>query len=338
MAANLPAAAQVEKNRIRHIARRAIFSAAMLFAAAAVFAQNSVSLEAEIQNIERTAARQGVPAAERHDALVRLARLRQLSGDIEGAARNWLEAAAAIPGSVDDDALLSCAYCLAAIGEWDRAAAALEPLLSKSPRARFLNISINAIKTGDVSALAAIAHNGEYSQMKGEIYFMLWKTSLGIYANGSHAETWRQRLIAEFPQTPEGRIAAGESSSAVIVRPSPFWLFAGGLDSLPLISESTPPSTAAAPQPAAAPQSPVPQAPIAQAPDATSQAAVRLQTGLFSRQANAQVQMTNLRQAGFNPSMEQRGEMWAVVVTSGNDQVRAIIELREAGFDSFPIR
>jgi tetratricopeptide (TPR) repeat protein len=328
MAANLPAAAQVEKNRIRHIARRAIFSAAMLFAAAAVFAQNSVSLEAEIQNIERTAARQGVPAAERHDALVRLARLRQLSGDIEGAARNWLEAAAAIPGSVDDDALLACAYCLAALGEWDRAAAALEPLMSKSPRARFLNISINAIKTGDVSALAAIANSGEYSQMKSEIYFMLWKTSLDIYANGSHAETWRQRLIAEFPQTPEGRIAFGESSSAVIVRPSPFWLFAGGLDSLSLISESAAPSTAAAPQPAAAPQSPA----------ATSQAAVRLQTGLFSRQANAQVQMTNLRQAGFNPSMEQRGEMWAVVVTSGNDQVRAIRELREAGFDSFPIR
>ena len=75
----------------------------------------SVSLEAEIQNIERTIAGQGLSPALRHESLVRLARLRQLSGDIEGAARNWLEAAAAIPGRIDDDALLACAYCLAAM-------------------------------------------------------------------------------------------------------------------------------------------------------------------------------------------------------------------------------
>jgi len=322
----------------------------MMAVAGSLFAQAGVSLEAEIQNIEREAGRQGIGAQERHDALVRLARLRQLSGDIEGAARNWLEAAAAIPGKVDEDALLSCAYCLAAMGEWDRAAAVLAPLLSKLPRARFLIISINAIKTGNVSGLSAIADIGEYSGMKSEIYFVLWKIS-----SAETAETWRRRLAAEFPQTPEGRLAAG-TASAVIVKPSPFWFFLGGLDSLPLLeseqavprppsppAERPAPITTSPPAESPAPVTVVPpavsQPPISQSATQTQQVqAARLQTGIYSRYDYAQVQMTRLRQAGFSPSIEQRGEMWAVTVPSGADQPRSIRELREAGFDSFPIR
>jgi tetratricopeptide (TPR) repeat protein len=295
-----------------------------------VFAQTGVSLETELKNIEAAANKQGVSAAEKHDALVRLARLRQLSGDIEGAARNWLEAAAAIPGRVDDDALLSCAYCLAAMGEWDRAITALEPLQAKSLRARFLDTAVKAIKTGDTSALSAIADNPEYSQLKAEILFVLWKT-----AKGDAPERWRQRLIAEFPQTPEGRLAANQSSS-VAVRPSPFWLFAGGYDSLTVLASETPKETPAV-QAAAVEQTnavqPVPQAAVSTA---------RLQTGIFGRQANAQAQITNLKQAGFSPSIEQRivngSEMWAVTVPAGTDQGRTIRELRSAGFESFPVK
>ena len=187
------------------------------------------SLEAEIQNMEKAAARQGITPAEKHDALVRLARLRQLSGDIESAAKNWLEAAAAIPGTVDDEALLSCAYCLAAMGEWDRALTALEPIVSKLPRARFLDLSIKAIRSGDTSHLAAIAEHPNYYEIKTEIIFVLWKVS-----RGDSGERWRQRLVTEYPQTPEGQLASGLSSSSISIRPSPFWLFAGGLDSLPL--------------------------------------------------------------------------------------------------------
>jgi len=299
-----------------------------------VFAQTGVSLEVELKNIEAAANKQGVSAVEKHDALVRLARLRQLSGDIEGAARNWLEAAAAIPGRVDDDALLSCAYCLTAMGEWDRALTALEPLQAKSPRARFLDTAVKAIKTGDTSALSAIADNPEYSQLKAEILFVLWKT-----AKRDASERWRQRLVNEFPQTTEGRLAANQSSS-VIVRPSPFWLFAGGYDSLTVLASETPKDTSAVQtnvfQPSAqqtnAVQS-VPQAAVS---------AARLQIGVFSRQANAQTQITNLRQAGFSPSIEQRivngSEVWAVTVPAGTDQGRTIRELREAGFESFPVK
>jgi len=322
-----------------------------------IFAQTWTSLEVELKNIEASAKKQGISPAEKHDALVRLARLRQLSGDIEGAARNWLEAAAAVPGKVDDDALLSCAYCLAAMGEWDRAVTALEPLLAKSPRARFLDTAVKAIKTGDTSVLAAIADNPEYSQMKAEILFVLWKAS-----KGDAPERWRQRLVNEFPQTPEGRLAASQST-AVAVRPSAFWLFAGGYDSLAVLAsetknETTAVQTAAAQTPASAAaatqttpsfQVSASQANISQtqtsqasAPQAAVSSSARLQTGVFGRQENAQAHVTKLKQAGFSSSIEQRtvngNEMWAVTVPAGTDQARTIKELRQAGFESFPVK
>jgi cell division septation protein DedD len=343
-----------------------IIISACVFGQRAVFAQTGVSLEAEIKNIEASVSKQGVSAVEKHAALVRLARLRQISGDIEGAARNWFEAAGAVPGRVDDDALLSCAYCLSAMGEWDRAITALEPLLQKSPRARFLDTAVRTIKTGDSTTLSAMADNSAYSQFKAEILFVLWKT-----AKGDVSEKWRQRLIVEFPQTPEGRLAVGQSSSSVIVSPSPFWLFAGGFDSLPVLASeksgetiavqtatsaqtamsaqaATPAQTSSVTQTTPAFQVSASQANVSQpsAPQVqTSQSSVstaRLQTGVFGRQANAQTQVSNLRQAGFSPSIEQRivngNEMWAVTVPIGTDQARAIRELREAGFDSFPVK
>ena len=291
--------------------------AAVSAAISAVFAQAGISLDAEIRGIEENIKKQGILAAERHESLVSLARLRQLSGDIEGAAKNWLEAAAAIPGTVDDSALLSCAYCLAAMGEWDRAAAALEPLLAKSAQARFLDASIKVLKSGNASALYAIADNPEFSLMKSQIIFMLWKTS-----RGDDAVKWRSQLLAEFPQSPEGRLAASAASSAITVKPSPFWLFMGGLDSLPLIESKTV-TLSPAPAPASA---------------ASQMESVKLQTGVFSRQPNADAQMENLKKAGFSPLLEQRGEMWAVIVPAGADTNAVIRELKAAGFDSFPVR
>ncbi|MDR2942174.1 MAG: SPOR domain-containing protein [Treponema sp.] len=309
----------------------------LLFAlAGAVYSQNAVSLSVEIQNMEKAVNKQGIPSAQRHETLVRLARLRQLSGDIEGAARNWLEAAAAIPGKVDDNALLACASCLAAMGEWDRASAALEPLLSKLQRARFLDASIKAIQYGDISVLSALADNPQFSQIKNEIYFMLWKIS-----KGQSAEGWRGKLANEFPQSPEGRLAAVESSSTFIVQPSPFWFFANGLDSLPLSAETytaEKPSQSSAVQQSFAPQTSAMDQQTAPVKTAVTSDGVRLQTGVYSQQVNADKQMDNLKKAGFSPILEQRNEKWAVVVPAGADTNRTIAELRAAGFESFPVR
>jgi len=346
-----------------------IITSACAFGQRTVFAQTGVSLEAEIQNMEKAVNKQGIQPEQRHETLVRLAQLKQLSGDVEGAARNWLEAAAAIPGNVDDDALLACASCLAAMGEWDRARTALEPLVFKLQRARFLDTGIKAIQSGDVSVLAALADNPQYSPMRNEIYFMLWKIS-----SGQAAEGWRWKLLAEYPQSPEGRLAAVESSSAIIVKPSPFWLFASGLDSLPLsaetfmaaklassvipqnpapqvgapVKESTPapqvnaPATSTtvikAPQPAAAQSNFTSQGNEPAQATVPSSETAKLQTGLYSQQVNAEMQMEKLRKAGFTPFLEKRNEKWAVIVPASPDQGRTIRELRDAGFESFPVK
>jgi len=332
----------------------------MIFASGYLFAQSGTTLAAEIQNLERRASGQGVSPEVRHDALVRLARIRQLSGDIDGAARNWLEAAQAIPGTVDDDALLSCAFCLAAMGEWDRASAAIEPLLSKNIRARFLSIAINAIRTGNLSMLESIVNDSAFFELKPQILFFLWKlTQNSVYAVSAaegaalmveRAEGWRRQLVTEFPHSPEGRLAVSQSASyaatsSVVINPSPFWFFLSGFDSLPLLA-SEPGSRGTNPSnevPRAQPANP-PENPPSISPGnvVTSNAIARLQTGVFGQEANAQAQITALRQAGFTASIEQRTvnntPMWAVIVQSNADINRAMSDLRAAGFDSFPVR
>jgi len=323
---------------------------ACAFGRQTIFAQTGLALETEIKKIEILASKQGISAVERHDALVSLARLRQLSGDIEGAAKNWFSAAGAIPDKLDEDALLSCAYCLSAMGEWDRAITALEPLLLKSQRARFLYATVKAIKTDDLSELVSLADNPDYSQTKVEILFVLWKLT-----NGESSTQWRQRLVNEFPQTPEGRLATGNSSA--IVKPSPFWLLASGLDSLPILASEKQSGTVVAKatnvQTTATQATPVAQTttvksstPVAQASQSSSPqtavSTVKLQTGIYSRQDNAQAQVAKLKQAGFTSAIEQRivngKEMWVVTVSANTDQGSAINELRSAGFESFPVK
>ena len=48
-----------------------------------------------------------------------------------------------------------------------------------------------------------------------------------------------------------------------------------------------------------------------------------------------------LRSAGFEPSVARRSvsgnEYWAVSVPSGNDMAAAILRLKDAGFEAFPV-
>jgi hypothetical protein len=292
-----------------------------------LFAQNSgIPLGTEMQNIEKALGASGLSGAARYESLVRLANLRELSGDIEGAAKAWFEAAEADPagsGASPGDALVSGAYCLAYMGEWPRAAAAIGTvLLAGRPgdaltRARFLGACAEAWNGADPRALAALADNAEFAGLRPSIYYALWKFSAANSGAGNQgAETWKARLLAEFPQSPEGRIAAAENKAALVsARPSPMWLLLPGRAGFALA-----PPAAAAPAAGGAPL---------------------LQTGLFSREANAQAHADRLRSAGFAPAIIRRAvrgaEYWAVTVPPGADINRTIMELKNAGFESFPV-
>ena len=308
-------------------------------------------LGTEIQSLEQKLTSSSSPA-ERHDALVRLAKLRQLSGNIAGAAANWLDAAAADPR--DASALVSGAYCLAAVGEWEKAAVVIRPLLAAGGtgpemlQAWFLDACLRAWSAGDASALIALAAAPDFAAMRPLIYYTLWQTlarNPGVPAGAS--ESWKVRLLAEFPQSPEARAADPANTKDVPVVSavqSPLWQLLPGKAVAAAAPKPAPAAAPAAsapkPAPAASPP-PKPAAPAQSAPAAPASGAV-LQTGLFSKEANARAQSEALRTAGFTAQITRKlvngAEHWAVTVPAGQSQSKTIADLKKAGFDSFPVK
>jgi cell division septation protein DedD len=336
------------------INRNAVLFAAILFLWGGpilieqVYAQNTapVQLGTEIQRLEQKLSLAGVSLAERHDNLVRLAQLRQLSGNIKGAASAWIEAAEA--DTRNSAALTAGAYCLAAIGEWEKAASTLRPLLDSAGQgpvmlhARYLDTFLKARNSSDASALAALARDSEFASLRPMIYYTLWQTiagTSGISGAGS-AESWKSRLLAEFPKSPEARIASGEKNGttpSVSAVQNPLWLlFPSFAGSTSIATTPTKPSeTVKLAEPA---KSPATKPPVTTPAVST----VVLQTGLFSKEANAIAQVETLRKAGFMASVSYRlvngAERWAVIVPAGQDSNKTIQELKKAGFDSFPVK
>jgi cell division protein FtsN len=66
-----------------------------------------------------------------------------------------------------------------------------------------------------------------------------------------------------------------------------------------------------------------------------------LQTGLFSREENAQAAVSRLAAKGFAATISQKPVngvvYWAVSVAPGEDSNRTIMRLKDAGFESFPV-
>jgi cell division septation protein DedD len=277
--------------------------------------------------------------------------------------------------------LVSGAYCLAAIGEWERAAVTLRPLLASGRQgpatlqAQLLDACLKAwsapgggaISNGDSSALTALAANPEFAALRPMIYYTLWQT---LSRNSNAGEEWKSRLLAEFPQSPEARAAnpnKQKDSPSISVVQSPLWiLFPGAAGSAPAAtvrptapvatttpSTPPPPSSAAPARPSTAtpttpatPAAPVPAQSATSTPATSAPApvtsAVVLQTGVFSREANARAQIEILQKAGFAATTSRKmvngAEHWAVVVPAGQDSNKTAADLKKAGFDSFPVK
>jgi tetratricopeptide (TPR) repeat protein len=242
--------------------------------------------------------------AEKYEALLRLARLLQLSGNPERAAAVWLEAANAAPGGRDDSALLEGCRILIALGEYERAGEGIRAALASGRekiRAGYLAALFNAFR-GDDRALVRMAGDPDFARYRSEIYYTLWKIS-----GGGH---WKTRLLEEFPQSPEGMIAAGDEGVSQAV--TAHWLLFPGRQ----IAASG-----------------------GQTPAAASGAF--LQAGLYSREDNALAMVEGLKKAGFDAGLRRRtvngAARWAVSVPPGEDMNGTIRRLKEAGFDSFPV-
>jgi len=305
----------------------------------------------EILNLEQRLANPGISSSERYSALVRLARLRQLSGNLSGAAADWLAAAAVNPN--DDSALVAGAYCLAAIGEWERAYQAIQPLIASTRRgpavlqAFYLDAYLKTWSFANASPLAALAGDHGFAFLRPTVYYTLWQIlarNPNISGAGT-ADSWKTRLIAEYPGSPEALIAGSGGISVSVVQ-SPLWiLFPGAPVSTPAPPASRPPAPVPSPKPAE-PAKPsgntAAAAPTAAPSPVNTSAAPVLQTGAFSKEANARAQAEDLRKAGFTAAVSRKlvngAECWAVTVPAGQNPNKTMQDLKKAGFDSFPVK
>ena len=188
-----------------------------------VSAQDSFSFQAETARIRAEIALPEVDARKKHDLLVELAELLRLSGDNEGAALAWRDAAYAVPTERDDRALLEQAACLMALGEWDEADSAVRLVLITSRntpglviRAKYLSAQIEAFRRGHIEALRYLLDDPDYTSLKASIYYTLYVVTRDA--------GYRTRLVAEFPESPETRLLTDDTTPF----PGAMWLLYPG--------------------------------------------------------------------------------------------------------------
>lgn len=162
----------------------------------------------------------------RRKALASLARLLELAGDTASAADVWSAAAFSEQGRRDDPSLLESARCLAAVGEFEKASAAVRTVLltGKDPqalfRARLLSAYIAAFvgDSGAPALLKALVEETDYAADAPAILFILDR----ICGDGDSGK----RLIAQFPSSPEARVLA--RSTRIDLAAFPLWFLSPG--------------------------------------------------------------------------------------------------------------
>ncbi|MCL2070299.1 MAG: SPOR domain-containing protein [Treponema sp.] len=290
-----------------------------------LFAQAPISLSSEITRLERIAA--GNNTQDSYKAHINLARLHRLSGNSEAALKS-LDGALSVQGG-DGRAFLEQARLLISLGEYNRAATALNALFVRTQdpelllEGRYLTAMLEAFRA-NTRLLDDMAGDPAFAAYHSGIYYTLWRLS-GLPA-------WRTRLGNEFPQSPEARIAANDGRAGIGPAASPLWLLYPGRQSISLVpGPQVTPSVAVRPNTAS----------VAAMPN-TQSSGVLLQTGVFGREENASAMAQRLRLAGFEAQIIQRqpnpNPQWAVVVPGGQDSNRTIQRLKDAGFESFPLR
>ena len=310
----------------------------------------------EITNLEQKLANPSISAYERHDALVRLARLKQLSGNISGAAVSWLDAATVNPN--DDNALVTGAYCLTAIGEWEKAYQTIQPLLV-SPRkgpavlqAFYLDAYLRTLLSSNAFPLVALTMDPEFASLRPMLYYTLWQVLARNpkISEAGNADSWKTRLIAEYPGSPEALIAGSNGASVSAVQ-NPMWILfpgapvPGSTQTRPPASVQVPPNPSPAPpvRPTEPAWPPIQQTIPAPPPPVSAPTAPAVQTGVFSSEANARNQAEALRKAGFTATVTRKldngAERWAVTVPAGQNTNKTIQDLKKAGFNgAFPVK
>jgi hypothetical protein len=298
----------------------------------------------EIPLLERRLASPGIPFAELHDGLIRLGKLFFLSGNLEGAAGAFYRAAFANPENRDDRSLLEAVRCYLALGETERAESGVQMVLvsGRDPaqlrEARFLGGLSYAFKTGNTQVLASLLGvSGEgaadYPERESTILYALWKIT--------GDESYRARLRAEFPLSPEAQSFDEDPRRQIAGASSAMWFLFPGRNAVVLGPPAARETASADPPPAGAAAGVSAVQAASASENAVPAGTVMLQTGLFGREENAQAMAGRLQKAGFAPVVSRRtvngGAYFAVGVNAGSDINAMILRLKDSGFEAFPV-
>jgi len=325
----------IKSIRARQLPKRsgvALFFVCFAFASFPLLGQTgpvAVSLAAEVFRLETLASAPASSAQDRHGAFLALARLHRLSGNHTGVLAAYERALGVFPG--DGRTLLAKGRFFVSVGEYDKADAAISALLGGERdrelliEGRYLGATLHALRSGNTRHLAGLAEDPDFAAHRSGIYYTLWRlTGLALY---------RTRLVTQFPQSPEAKIALGSVHFAA----TPLWLLFPGRDSIVLAAPVAAPAIPAVAVPAA----PTTTAPAVAAPAPAEPPGRFLQAGLFSREENARGLAQRIERAGFQPHIVRRQvdgqDRWAVGVNGGSDANAMIRRLREAGFETFPV-
>ncbi|MDR1747925.1 MAG: SPOR domain-containing protein [Spirochaetaceae bacterium] len=267
--------------------------------------------------VQLYAAAQGLPpGAEKKAALVLLANVREQLGRYASAAEAYQQAAFA-DGTAGDDALvLDGVRCFLSAGETGSAEALLSPLLKwkPSPAASLYDVWIRLCvgqSDGAVATLRSWVNLPDMASVRPLALLTLWWAA--------DDENAASLLKSEFPASPEASIVRGET----VLLPGAFWYFlprtvASGSDPAPSV------------------------APAVQTPgESGSGKAVWQQIGFFRNEEYARELMAKLRRGGFTPEILRQprpsGTIYLAVVVRENDAGTIGQQLKNAGFECFPI-
>jgi hypothetical protein len=293
----------------------ALLSLALASGGSPVFAQQAVagakSLESLLTELQTKLTGQALPAKEKYDTLAMLARARRLGGDLENAAKAWNEAALAAEGAnaslQSNAALLEAARCKIAMGEFAGAKADIGRVLQAS------------------GIVGANDTNGTPNELQRDAVNLA--SMILLFENGTNP--LRDNLT---------QFSASNALPSLEALPSPYWLLFPGRANVSLQNDDSLQNAVA--QNALAQQAPASASgtvPVS----STVQPGQILQTGLFTAPSNAQSQADKLKTKGFTPSITERTlsgkTYYAVTVAADTDTNTAIMKLKDAGFEAFPV-
>jgi hypothetical protein len=199
---------------------------AFLFFAFCILSQAVSAQSGGLHLLSQNASLSSEQSLSQKEALVRRARLLQLTGDIEGSADSWMAVF-----SLENDnyaALLEAAFCFFAIGDFEKAEGNLSLVLNGTKnegllrRASYLNAKVEAFRLESLNSLIELSRNPSYELFRPAIYYTLWKLS--------EIENYKTQLLEEYPLSPEALIVNDDRPSISPI-PSAMWiLFPGRLN------------------------------------------------------------------------------------------------------------